>query len=722
MGNGVSISINLHKEVGSSEKTPATAGIPLRGKVVVHVKSSLKLQHSANATKKPMDLSLITLRIYGKEKVRMKLGAARKRARTLGHKNVLSSEYPYPRTAERQFFDVTLPLKPFAPKSYDVTRNCIIAGTYKFPFEVELPAVLPSSSSFNPYTRTQHPTSKTLTGKKPGFRIQYKMFVILKTESNVGSEIRTSPQHLWIVSAPKTSIHSEPIPSMILPLPNQTSKGFWSQGSVLTAAYLEDSIVSRSDDHINLHIACRNNSRSEINRVQLCLVENLRWGTVASNGELNDTILQEESNLSLFGINDIKLPSLEKNGVSFLQSMTQTILGTKDKQERMLLQSIHADLKSDQSKLSITLPLQTLSHDSYSGQLVQISHQIQVRFQTNDRRKQVDNPCIVIPVRMVNGDRHSIQATGSFCNSIAESEDEDVVQETVLPAWTPEHALAVEIDDIDSNLANILDDDRRRKYNKIQHDNIECYPENQNYHEPTVSGVVINSTNGSQIPIAVASAATNGITLGGDTKLFYQRSESGFSVTPLSELVPLAPPTQHIDSRSKPALSVLLSEMRSSVDAYSTIRAKLEVPQWLEFFGNISPYEFGTIINQVYDPFEQPRVAYLLAQYVNRRKIGDISSTNIYGLTCEYIAFAIRNTAETHRSTTARGLLRMCVDAASNHSLVVAELNEWEQTVVRTELETAIVRTMPATGQGNLSSSPKPKKGTMKPLKAAVPC
>lgn len=715
MGNGASISINLHRELGASETSPATAGTALRGKVVVELKYSLKVQ-SCETVKESSDLGLVTFRIYGKEKVRMKLGAAQKRARKQGHKNALSSEYPYPRTAERLFFDVNLPLKPFAQSSYDAKRHCILPGTYKFPFEIQLPAVLPSSTSFNPYTRTQHSTSRTLTGKKPGFRIQYKMFVIMNSGS--ASEIKSSPQHLWISSSPKTSIHSEPVPSMVLPLPDKTSQGFWSQGSVLTAAYLEDSIVSRSDDHVNLHIACRNNSRSGIDRVQLHLVETIRWGTVATNGDANDTILQEESNLALFGIKDIELPSLEKNRVTLLQSMSQSIFGSKNKQERDMLRSIHEDLKSEQSKLSITLPLQSLARDSYSGQLVQVSHHIEIHFRTNDR-KQAGNPHILIPIRMVNGDRHSIEATGSFCNSITESEQEE--QENEVPPWLPAHAIAIETDHIDSRLTTnpkIFHDNQDQEI-KIIYSNIESYPESQIYE---ASGKPVTANDKTQIPIAVASVATNGITLGGDTGLFYQHSQKGLLVTPLSELVPLALPTQEDESMLTPSLPLLLSEMRASIDAYSTIRRKLEIPQWLEFFGNSSPYEFGIIVSHVYDPFEQPRVAYLLGQYVNRGRNIDVSSSNTSGLTCEYIAFAIRNTSDTHRSATARGLLRICIDAAGNHGLVLAELSEWDQTVVLSDLETAIAETMPVAGRGKLKPLLTKKKGAIKTLKAAVPC
>lgn len=697
MGNGCSISVDLHKERGQKETTPVTAGSVLLGKVIVELTSPLYLEprkshNTSNSNNnKPIDLSLVTLRIYGKEKVGMKIHAAKKRARDLGHS--LSSEYPYPSTAERQFFDVNLPLREFPESAYDTTKNRIKPGTYKFPFQVHLPPILPSTSSYNPYTRGQHSAKEwTLTGKKPGFRIQYKMYVelhsVLKKGRN-GQNFRTPSQYLWVVSAPKTSIHTEAVPAMILPDPHtvNTFHGLWTQGTVLTAAFLEDSIVSRSDDHINLHIACRNNSTAAVQRVQLDLVETVRWGTVATSGQANDLVLQEEHKILLFSLRDIELPSIGKNRLTFTGSLVQSIFGTKSK-ERELLRSIHADLKSDDSKLSLTLPLQSMARDTYSGQLAQISHHVEIRFVTEGNIGSY--PSITIPVRMVNGDRHSIEAADSFCNSVTESDTPDYVAATGC-----EHLSAETIENaVDVTHADFVELESNEK---------------EPLHLSSIGEQAsLNSPYDSLVPMAVAKIDSSRIIVGGNAAGI----PYGDHMTPLSDLIPLAPPLEANPKSSTPSLVVLFSEMRSSVDAYNTVLDKMRTPSWTRFFEKLSPYEFGQVIARVTDPFDQPRVAVLLGEQVNQRMNETCSKDkSANGLTCEYVAFAIRSTSEMHRSTTAKGLIPLCVDVAANYKLIISELSDWEQTVILNELESAITETMPSVKKGFLNCSPKSVKG-----------
>jgi hypothetical protein len=167
-------------------------------------------------------------------------------------------------------------------------------------------------------------------------------------------------------------------------------------------------------------------------------------------------------------------------------------------------------------------------------------------------------------------------------------------------------------------------------------------------------------------------------------------------------------------------MGLLLSEMRSSVDAYGIILDKTTtLPQWIRFFERISPFEFGQIIANVTDPFDQPRVAVLIGQHVNRKE-----QSNPQGLTCEYVAFAVRYTSEIHRANTAQGLLPLCVDAAENHKLVLNELSFWDQTVIASTLETAILETMPKAKKGKLQASPKPSPintNKKNPVASSVP-
>jgi Arrestin (or S-antigen), N-terminal domain len=104
------------------------AGHPLTGKVVLKVRRPLR--HGGT----------LGLRIDGKEKVDLSIS---KRAS---------------KRAERNFLQVHLELNE--------SQSVILPKTYSFPFRIDLPASLPSS--------TKYPANTT---SSKGFRIQYKMKV-----------------------------------------------------------------------------------------------------------------------------------------------------------------------------------------------------------------------------------------------------------------------------------------------------------------------------------------------------------------------------------------------------------------------------------------------------------------------------------------------------------------------------------------------------------------
>jgi hypothetical protein len=164
------------------------------------------------------------------------------------------------------------------------------------------------------------------------------------------------------------------------------------------------------------------------------------------------------------------------------------------------------------------------------------------------------------------------------------------------------------------------------------------------------------------------------IVLGGDAVLRERSLRRVAANTSLSNLVPLSPPTTAI------SLQTLLAEMKSSIDDFELISNKLLNPEWVSLFRKVPPDQFGGIISCVHDEFDQPRVGMLLAPHLNDGR----------GLTCAFAAAAIRNASSQHRAVMAQRLLPLCVDARSNHALVRAELDEWEQTVASGVLEDAM--------------------------------
>ena len=137
----------------------------------------------------------------------------------------------------------------------------------------------------------------------------------------------------------------------------------------------------------------------------------------------------------------------------------------------------------------------------------------------------------------------------------------------------------------------------------------------------------------------------------------------------LQDMVPLPPPPP---TTVVVSLEALLAEMRSSINDIDLVAGKLLEESWLRLFRQLSPDDFGRIIDSecVGVDFDQPRVALLLASHLQN------------GLTCEYVVASVRKTADLHRAVMARQLLPLCTDADKNRDMILAELNQWECTVV----------------------------------------
>ena len=149
--------------------------------------------------------------------------------------------------------------------------------------------------------------------------------------------------------------------------------------------------------------------------------------------------------------------------------------------------------------------------------------------------------------------------------------------------------------------------------------------------------------------------------------------------TNLSNLVPLSAPTKQIENTV--SIPALLSSMRSSmVDNYEYIQGKLCEPAWVDLFHAMSTSEYGSIITHVHD-FDQPRVALLLAPFINHQH---------GGFNCEYAAAAIRHSSNHHRAITAQKLIPWCVDIRTHHNVILEELNGWEQTITESTFAEAM--------------------------------
>jgi hypothetical protein len=309
-----------------SFRNPAhQAGKALTGKVNVVVKRLMKSER-------------VMLTIFGKEKVIIRTGGGK---------------HQHTKAAERLVFTVSLPLRESSP------NDTIRPGSYAFPFSVQLPASLPTS--------TAYPGTSRL-----GLRIQYKM---------IGSIGRLqTKRYLSIQSAPLPHVK---VPAIVRPTSfDLNSLGLFKKGTCTVGASVEDSQVGRGNT-LRIHLACSNDSTETIRRVELKFVQAIQWNVVSH---------QRNASLVLKEMKNIDLPGLEK-----------------DKKNRMEVRRSNSDPSVQETTFStifealasrdnlVLLPVPWEARDSYSGQLIKIWHYLEIRMMTGPL---ANNPVVTVPIRV----------------------------------------------------------------------------------------------------------------------------------------------------------------------------------------------------------------------------------------------------------------------------------------------------------------------------------
>ena len=471
------------------------------------------------------------------------------------------------RRMKRQICRVDLTLQQF--------EGTVKKGVYSFPFKIDLPASLPASTKFPP----GQSTSK-------GFRIEYK--IVAGIHKVLQEEL---PFH--ILSAP---LSGEPVQYMFQPAALELkAAGMIGKGRVSVGASIINSHVGRGEK-LNLHLACRNDSTAEIQRVEIKLLEELEWG---KSGRETITHLHHR---------DVSLPGLDKQRVSRSELINQRADPTS---ASACYQEIFQDLVSGENCIPLSIPFG--ARDSYKGQIVQISHFLEIKLKTV---KIVTNPVIRIPIRI---------------GTAAEQPPLTEIQE--------------------QSLSTILASDSI----------------------PIVSAVSLPADT-VYAPMTIADPTI--MVLGGRTVV---HEESEDSIERLADLEPIPPPACQGNQTEGVSLDTLLFEMAQSINDYDILTAKLDMAAWRNLFAGMSPDEYGSVILRVSDEFDQPRVAALLAPYLNQGTF-----------TCQYAAAAVRCSVPWNRACVAQRLLPMCRDVASGQDLIQKELSEWDRTVTEEDFQKAI--------------------------------
>jgi hypothetical protein len=358
----------------------------------------------------------------------------------------------------------------------------------------------------------------------------------------------------------------------------------------------------------------------------------------------------------------------------------------KSKRDLSILEASYAeicqDLASGRGKVKVQIP--TWSRDSYHGELVQIWHSVQIKIQTSSL---TSSPETSIPIHIgtppvsCSGPRPTVlNAAGAQPAPSCPSYDDSLYMQAshdpylIQPRLTDPVVLPVgrPIDQQDLPLPQLplpQQEQEQQQQQQQQQQPIRLYPQHL-LQVPFVAAVAVPDEDNN-----------NGVIhLGRDAILHHDSDDSGGgeptgsgidSVEELTNLVPIPPP-QTVEQMEVSIRSLLRQMSLSSVNDYDLVNEELLMDtRWVRLFATMSPEQYGLIIAHVKVPADQPRMAVLLADYVNGGR----------GVTCIYVAAALRKMARGYRTTAVERLRPLCIDASTNYALIRQELNEWEQTV-----------------------------------------
>ena len=598
----------------------ATAGSPLRGTVELEAK-------------KPFKASRIALRMYGKEKTNIS-GKARVQD---------SCECATVQAgSERRFFAVAMDLQ--GPDWGPGKMNP--AGSYSFPFEIDLPADLPPSVS-NLTARF-----KSITGNKEGFRVQYKLTASIprkfKKVEWTSVDTKSTTEIIEVRARPQPA---EPHVCMIQPVVQDLKGIVLSKGSVTFGACIEDSELTPGEN-LCLSMACTNNSTADIKKVSIELVEHLDWeAKFAENqsksilrrvaevsrwiynetfGEGNKTYYGHDSTFEqfeesvLFKIGDVDLPGLDQD------RKTRDDVRESKKEKASTFsqdcQTIFTHLNSGKNRMDIKVPLETRM--SYSGRLVKVSHFLKISLQT---KMFVSDACLFIPIRITAPPEVTKQAP-------------PVPQLTPAPPVLP----------LSTDPSN---DDTEAIDTSSAADESPAITMPTDSSKKQALGLL---TTKFQAPLVKA-----------DPEHMFVGKEAQYMVgkKPVIEWIL---PSEVLQQRREPNMSNLYRFMQESINPSDLLERRTRDPAWASFFGSLSADDFGRIVAWIPSNFDRPRAAVLLAPFLN----------GATGMRCGDAAAAIRSTGSWNRATLVQKILPLCQDVDENENVIVDALNEWEEMVV----------------------------------------
>jgi len=509
-----------------------------------------------------------------------------------------------------------------------------LAGHFVYPFTLDLPSNLPSSFGI-----------RDDAFSNSGAELQYALQAV------IGTATAATTQLVKIEALPLPRSNN---PLMMEPKSYPVSGFFGRKGSVTTGVKVDRTLIGRGEN-LNLHVACSNDSTAQIERVQVKIYEQVDWKTEDKN---------RSRTMELLSVRDLDLPGLSKNR----KGRAEVRRSDDARRRRDIYRSIHSELLSGQSRIS--LPIPPNARDSYKGHLITVSHRVEITFQTVGM---ANNPVTSFPIEI--GPPGAVNQPASVRPPTEElfyaqppplnpsSMMQDALEEPEYVRPPPEQPEYMQSPG-DAYLPPLPVSHATPAPSYAVTPVVRPVPNHVSDHIPIVCAVALP---GDAMEPHVDAAEEEIIVLGQEA-ILAESTES-----------PSIPPTPApSDSTSLSSLIRIVASCSSR--APDAIESRLRDSSWLELFRNLSPEEYGSIIAHVGNDFDQTQIATMLAFHVNGGG----------NFTCRYAAAAIRSSSEWNRGNMAQRLLPLCKDVAREHNLIRRELSEWELVVTSRDFEDAI--------------------------------
>ncbi len=231
---------------------------------------------------------------------------------------------------------------------------------------------------------------------KAGFKIHYEIRTQLKKQSY---------RRPFFLEAVPLATNKKPFawgPSSF-----EVWSGLMKRGSLHLSVNMTNTHVGRGEQ-LDLSLACRNHSHFDIERVEIQLLEQMHWKT-------------DSQCRPLVTILDADLPGLHKRKAIEAQVVYKERF-TNVSPDR---QGISNNLRSGENMLRLTVPEHSL--DSYEGELVKISHFLEVKLVTK-----VHSYSARIPIRI--GSSPLNERASDSCSTLLSN---SLQVDAIAVAWNP---------------------------------------------------------------------------------------------------------------------------------------------------------------------------------------------------------------------------------------------------------------------------------------------